>query len=159
MDERDGAVAARLPWGVAALLLATGDTLAARFGSVTVRGELSGFSRAGSGHCYFALKDISGAPALLRCAMFRRAAVLSDFAPKRDENGKRNWLAALRMPQNVRLFGPRTLLNVAITNQRSFAGRTISLAETKMIGKTFGCTLNDGHGHHCGRNTSLSDEL
>ena len=81
MDERDGAVAARLPWGVAALLLATGDTLAARFGSVTVRGELSGFSRAGSGHCYFALKDIAGAPALLRCAMFRRAAVLSGFTP------------------------------------------------------------------------------
>jgi exodeoxyribonuclease VII large subunit len=73
--------AARLPWGVAALLLATGDALAARFGAVAVRGELSGFSRAGSGHCYFALKDIDGAPALLRCAMFRRAATLVDFAP------------------------------------------------------------------------------
>lgn len=81
MGERDAAAAARLPWGVAALLLATGDTLAARFGAVTVRGELSGFSRAGSGHCYFALKDSAGAPALLRCAMFRRAAVLTDFAP------------------------------------------------------------------------------
>lgn len=80
-NEGDAATASRLPWGVAALLLATGDTLAARFGSVTVRGELSGFSRAGSGHCYFALKDIAGAPALLRCAMFRRAAVLTDFAP------------------------------------------------------------------------------
>jgi exodeoxyribonuclease VII large subunit len=79
--ERDAALPARLPWGVAALLLATGDALAARFGAVTVRGELSGFSRAGSGHCYFALKDIDGAPALLRCAMFRRAAVLTDFAP------------------------------------------------------------------------------
>ena len=80
-NQRDTAAGARLPWGVAALLLATGDTLAARFGAVTVRGELSGFSRAGSGHCYFALKDIAGAPALLRCAMFRRAAVLTDFAP------------------------------------------------------------------------------
>ncbi len=69
------------PWGVAALLLATADALAARFGAVTVRGELSGFSRAGSGHCYFSLKDADGAPALLRCAMFRRAAVLVDFAP------------------------------------------------------------------------------
>jgi exodeoxyribonuclease VII large subunit len=72
---------ARLPWGVAALLLATGDAITARFGAVAVRGELSGFSRAGSGHCYFALKDIDGAPALLRCAMFRRAATLVDFAP------------------------------------------------------------------------------
>jgi exodeoxyribonuclease VII large subunit len=68
-------------WGVAALLLATGDALAARFGAVTVRGELSGYSRAASGHCYFALKDSEGAPALLRCAMFRRAAALVAFAP------------------------------------------------------------------------------
>ena len=72
---------ARMTWGVGALLLATGDILAARFGAVAVRGELSGFSRAASGHCYFALKDADGAPALLRCAMFRRAAVLVDFAP------------------------------------------------------------------------------
>lgn len=70
-----------MAWSVSALLLATGDVLAARFGSVVVRGELSGFSRAGSGHCYFALKDGDGAPALLRCAMFRRAAGLLDFAP------------------------------------------------------------------------------
>jgi exodeoxyribonuclease VII large subunit len=68
-------------WGVAALLLATGDALAARFGAVTVRGELSGFSRAASGHGYFALKDADGAAALLRCAMFRRALVLVDFSP------------------------------------------------------------------------------
>lgn len=73
--------AARMPWGVAALLVATGDALAARFGAVAVRGELSGFSRAASGHCYFALKDIDGAPALLRCAMFRRAALMLDFTP------------------------------------------------------------------------------
>lgn len=66
---------------MAALLVATADALAARFGAVVVRGELSGFSRAASGHCYFALKDAEGAPALLRCAMFRRAASLVDFAP------------------------------------------------------------------------------
>ncbi|MEO6663933.1 MAG: exodeoxyribonuclease VII large subunit [Rubrivivax sp.] len=68
-------------WSVAALLLASGDALAARFGAVTVRGELSGYARAASGHCYFALKDADGAPALLRCAMFRRAAALLDFQP------------------------------------------------------------------------------
>ena len=71
----------RLPWGVAALLLATQDALSARFGAVAVRGELSGFTRAASGHCYFSLKDADGAPALLRCAMFRRAATLLDFQP------------------------------------------------------------------------------
>lgn len=68
-------------WGVSGLLLATGDALQARFGAVAVRGELSGFSRAASGHCYFSLKDGGGAAALLRCAMFRRAATLLDFAP------------------------------------------------------------------------------
>ena len=66
---------------MAALLVATADALAARFGAVAVRGELSGFSRAASGHCYFSLKDADGAAALLRCAMFRRAAALVDFAP------------------------------------------------------------------------------
>ena len=80
-SEPSNATQPRAPWTVAALLLATGDALAARFGAVSVRGELSGFNRAASGHCYFALKDADGAPALLRCAMFRRAAGLVDFAP------------------------------------------------------------------------------
>jgi exodeoxyribonuclease VII large subunit len=71
----------RAAWGVAALLLATSDALATRFGAVAVRGELAGFTRAASGHCYFSLKDADGAPALLRCAMFRRAASLVNFAP------------------------------------------------------------------------------
>lgn len=70
---------ARSVWDVGALLLATGDVLQARFGAVTVRGELSGVARAVSGHRYFALKDLAGAGALLRCAMFRRAAALMDF--------------------------------------------------------------------------------
>lgn len=66
---------------MASLLLATADALAARFGAVAVRGELSGFSRAASGHCYFSLKDADGAAALLRCAMFRRVAMMVDFSP------------------------------------------------------------------------------
>jgi exodeoxyribonuclease VII large subunit len=68
-------------WGVAGLVQAVSDALAARFASCTVRGELSGFSRAASGHCYLSLKDADGGAALLRCAMFRRAASLLDFAP------------------------------------------------------------------------------
>ncbi len=77
-----GALApSRTPWGVSALLLATGDALAARFGAVAVRGELSGLVRAASGHCYFSLKDAGGAGGVLRCAMFRRAASLMDFQP------------------------------------------------------------------------------
>jgi exodeoxyribonuclease VII large subunit len=72
---------ATVSWTVSALLLAASDALNARLGPVTVKGELSGFSRAGSGHCYFSLKDSSGTPGLIRCAMFRRAASLLDFSP------------------------------------------------------------------------------
>ena len=66
-------------WAVGALCRAVADTLDARFNPVSVRGEISGFSRASSGHCYFSLKDESGQ---LRCAMFRRAAGLLDFSPR-----------------------------------------------------------------------------
>ncbi|MDM0103758.1 exodeoxyribonuclease VII large subunit [Variovorax sp. J22R24] len=66
-------------WAVGALCRAVADALDARFNPVTVRGEISGFSRAASGHCYFALKDEFGQ---LRCAMFRRAASLLDFSPR-----------------------------------------------------------------------------
>src|SRR5688500_1088491 len=72
---------ARQVWGVAALVQAASDALAARFSACTVQGELSNLARAASGHCYFSLKDADGAAALLRCAMFRRAATLLDFAP------------------------------------------------------------------------------
>ena len=66
-------------WEVGALCRAIAGVLEARFNPVTVRGEISGFSRAASGHCYFQLKDAQGQ---VRCAMFRRAAVLLDFAPR-----------------------------------------------------------------------------
>jgi len=71
-----------LVWQVGALCRAIADALQARFNPVTVRGELSGFSRAASGHCYFTLKDSSGQ---LRCAMFKRAATGLDFAPRDGE--------------------------------------------------------------------------
>ena len=67
--------------GVAELVREVGATLAGRFGAITVRGEISGSSRAASGHFYFGLKDADGESAMLRCAMFRRAASLVDFAP------------------------------------------------------------------------------
>jgi len=69
-------------WPVGALCRAVADTLDARFNPVTVRGEISGFSRAASGHCYFSLKDDAGQ---LRCAMFRRSASLLDFSPREGD--------------------------------------------------------------------------
>jgi exodeoxyribonuclease VII large subunit len=71
----------RLVWGVSALLRAVADSVDARFNPCTLRGEISGLSRAASGHQYFNLKDAGGSGELLRCAMFRRAAALLDFAP------------------------------------------------------------------------------
>jgi exodeoxyribonuclease VII large subunit len=56
--------------------LAISDTLQARFSPVRVRGEISSFAKAASGHCYFTLKDTQGQ---LRCAMFKRAASLNNF--------------------------------------------------------------------------------
>jgi exodeoxyribonuclease VII large subunit len=68
-------------WSVAGLVHAAGDAIAARFSACAVAGELSGFTRAASGHCYFSLKDGDGTAALIRCAMFKRAASLLDFQP------------------------------------------------------------------------------
>ncbi len=66
---------------MAALVHAIGDTLAARFAACTVRGELSGYTRAATGHCYFTLKDANGDAASVRCAMFKRAANQLQFLP------------------------------------------------------------------------------
>lgn len=66
-------------WPVAALLRSIAEALETRFNPVAVQGEISGFSRASSGHCYFSLKDND---AQIRCAMFRRAAGLLDFDPR-----------------------------------------------------------------------------
>lgn len=80
----DGVPAAggRRVWAVGALCRAVADALETRFNPVAVRGEITGFSRAASGHCYFALKDPQGQ---VRCAMFRRSASLLDFAPRDGE--------------------------------------------------------------------------
>ena len=69
-------------WSVSRLCRAVADALEARFNPVRVRGEISGFSRAASGHCYFSLKDEGGQ---IRCAMFKRAAGMLDFSPRDGE--------------------------------------------------------------------------
>jgi exodeoxyribonuclease VII large subunit len=75
------AIAPRI-WQVGALCRAVADALDTRFNPVAVSGEISGFSRASSGHCYFSIKDPQGQ---IRCAMFRRAASLLDFLPRDGE--------------------------------------------------------------------------
>ena len=83
-------------WAVSALLQAMGDALEARFNPVSVHGEISGFSRASSGHCYFALKDEEGQ---IRCALFKRAASLLSFVPRDGQQ--------VRVRGRLSLYPPR----------------------------------------------------
>ncbi len=80
-DPLNNAIAPRI-WEVGALCRAVADALQARFNPVAVRGEITGFSRASSGHCYFSIKDTQGQ---IRCAMFRSAASRLDFVPRDGE--------------------------------------------------------------------------
>ena len=82
MFEPESPVLAPRVWEVGALCRAVADVLQARFNPVAVRGEITGFMRASSGHCYFSIKDAQGQ---IRCAMFKRAAGLLDFTPRDGE--------------------------------------------------------------------------
>lgn len=64
-------------WEVSSLIRSVTHTLDQRFDRLSVQGEISGFVRAASGHCYFSLKDDYGQ---LRCVMFRRTAAALRFA-------------------------------------------------------------------------------
>ncbi len=96
-------------WGVADLVAAIAQTLQRGFGVVTVRGELSGVTRAASGHVYFTLKAPDGS-ASLRCAMFRRAASGLDFTPA---NGMEVVLRG-----RVTLYEPRGELQLVVEGLR-----------------------------------------
>ena len=90
-------------WQVGALCRAVADALDARFNPVGVRGEVSGFSRAASGHCYFSLKDGDGQ---IRCAMFRRAAGLLDFSPRDGDS--------VEVLGRLDVYGPRGDLQLVV---------------------------------------------
>lgn len=92
-----------LVWSVTALVQAFSDTLSARFNSLSVRGEVSGLTRAASGHQYFNLKD---GTAQLRCVMFRQRALLSGIA-LRDG-------MTVRLRATVSIFEPRGDLQLIV---------------------------------------------
>ena len=94
-------------WDVGALMLAVADALSARFNPVQVRGELSGFSRAASGHCYFSLKDTQGQ---VRCAMFRRVSASLGFVPR---DGDR-----VEVRGKLDVYGPRGDLQLIVEGMR-----------------------------------------
>lgn len=76
---------------------------------------------------------------LVRSLPLIASSAKSVLIPAKGPNGKRDW----SLPKGFKLFAPRTSLNVAITNQRTFAGRTVPLAEGKFIAKALGVSLND----------------
>ena len=98
-------------WSVGMLIKAIAESLESKFSPVTVDGEISGFSRAPSGHCYFLLKDNSGQ---IRCAMFRRAVALLDFVPK---DGQR-----VQLRGRLGIYEPRGELQLVAETLRE-AGR------------------------------------
>lgn len=102
-----GGVSLPETWDVGALMLAVADALSARFNPVQVRGELSGFSRAASGHCYFSLKDTQGQ---VRCAMFRRVSSSLGFVPR---DGDR-----VEVRGKLDVYGPRGDLQLIVEGMR-----------------------------------------
>jgi exodeoxyribonuclease VII large subunit len=94
-------------WAVGALCRAVADVLDKGFNPVAVRGEISGFTRAASGHCYFTLKDASGQ---LRCAMFKRAAQMLDFRPVDGE--------LVEIKGRLGVYEPRGELQMVVEHMR-----------------------------------------
>ncbi|WP_295496523.1 exodeoxyribonuclease VII large subunit [Sphingorhabdus sp. EL138] len=76
-EERPGDNAQAM--SVSELSIALKRTVEDRFGHVRVRGEISGFKRAASGHIYFSLKDDN---ARLEAVMWKGGAARLPFAPE-----------------------------------------------------------------------------
>ena len=68
---------------------------------VRIRGEISNFSCAASGHWYFSLKDEQ---AQIRCVMFRGRNQLANFFPKDGQ--------AIAINGMVSLYGPKGELQI-----------------------------------------------
>ena len=101
-------------WSVGALVAAVSGLIEQNLAACTVSGEISGLSRAASGHCYFTLKDANGS-ATLRCAMFRRAFSLLDFQPQDGQQ--------VEIRGRLSVYEPRGELQlVAEAMQRAGAG-------------------------------------
>lgn len=94
-------------WTVSGLCHAISDTLKSRFNPVAVQGEIAGFTRAASGHCYFTLKDEQGQ---VRCAMFRRSVEFLNFQPRDGD--------LVDIQGRVALYEPRGELQLVAESMR-----------------------------------------
>ncbi|MEP6609289.1 MAG: exodeoxyribonuclease VII large subunit [Burkholderiaceae bacterium] len=77
---------------VSGLNRAVSGLLERSFPLVRVRGEIANFSRAASGHWYFALKDST---AQVRCVMFRARSQLLDWAPREGDDVEVNAVVSM----------------------------------------------------------------
>lgn len=91
--------------------------------------ELAGAAIGNAGRQYVKLAKML--PDMLRAGR--------SMLPVIGDGNLRNW----RSLDPRKLLAPRTPLNVAITNQRSFAGRTVPLAEIKDMARQLDVSFND----------------
>lgn len=70
-------------------------------------------------------------------------AVANAIAPEKDRNTPlKELFPNIKFPK-VHLVAPKTPFNVTVGNRRSYAARSLSLAEAKAIGKATGTKIND----------------
>lgn len=107
IPDPDSTVAQRQPLSVTALVAAARGALERDLGAVRVSGEVTGFLRAASGHCYFGLKDAS---AQVRCVLWRTKARLVDFTLKDG--------LAIEVSAGATLYEPRGEFQLAVDSVR-----------------------------------------
>ncbi len=115
------AVEAAKVWGVGELVREVRVLVEGRYARVTVEGEISNWRPAGSGHCYFTLKDATGQ---LSAVMFRREASLLRFKPKDGD--------AVRLRGQVSVYESRGQMQV-IAEWMELAGIGAQLAAVQEL--------------------------
>lgn len=108
-------------WTVAALVREVRGLVERSYGQLTVEGEISNWRPAGSGHCYFTLKD---GDAQLAAVMFRRAASLLRFKPKDGD--------AVRLRGQVTVYENRGQMQI-IAESMELAGQGALLAAVQQL--------------------------
>lgn len=98
-------------WTVTQLNRRVGELLEGNFSRIWVRGEISNFTQAASGHWYFSVKDEGAA---VRAVMFRGRAQAVGFIPKPGEK--------FEFRVNVTLYEPRGDYQLQVESMRR-AGR------------------------------------
>lgn len=98
-------------WSVSELNRSVAATLQSRYSRIWIKGEVSNFTRAASGHWYFSIKD-SGA--MVRAVMFRSRAQASGLLPKAGDQ--------FEFYASVSLYEPRGDYQLVVESLRR-AGR------------------------------------